>query len=1109
MKKFLTALCLLALVAALGLAAEEGRFFRYPSIQGDKIVFTYEGDLWLVGAQGGTASRLTTFPGVETFAKFSPDGKWIAFTATYDGAQAVYLMPAEGGSPVRLSYNPGAAQVVGWTPDGTAVVFRSLFENVVGRDPNLYTVSVNGGAPRRFPLDRGLLVSYSPDGRKFLYARRGNEEYYWKRYKGGQYQDIWMYDADAKKYTPVSDYVGKNAYPMWIGDTMYFVSDRGNGIANLFAQKIGTKDARPVTTNGDFDVMMPNTDGKTIVYVYNGYLHLLDVKTNQSRKIKVAVPSDRWTLRGRTINARDYIHSANVTNDGKSVVLEARGDVFAVPAGRGASLNLSQTPGTREMFPAVSPDGKTVAFFSDKSGDYQLYTQKVEGGAWTQITTGLDRAVYRLLWSPDGKKILFGNKDFAIFVVDLATKSVTKIDESHQMKNDEFYWMIDDYCWSPDSAWVGYSFVQYNRNSQIFIYSLAQGRKYAVTDDFYDNLYPSFDANGKYLYYVSSRNFDVAMDFYEDNHVLGTPQQVMVVALRDGEKPPFAEAVAAPALAAAASAVPEATASVRAGAPGDKAEKAEAKTAPEQMRIDVQGLSKRTYLLPVAPGNYFYLKAGKGKVLWASVDQFTEDEYEEIFRPRGATKWALHVFDMADRREVVLSDKVREFGLSTNGEQLIVRKDADIFITSVDRAYGSKGLGDRLNVQGLTYTVDLQKEWLQIFNDAWRWYRDFFYDANFHGRDWKAMGDKYRAYIPQLSSRDELNWVLSQMVGELCVSHTYIGGGDMGPMAVPTSPVFTGLLGADLIPDAKAGFYRFDKIYGPTEINLGLPGPLSRSDIALKEGDYLIALDGVTVTAGDDYFKLLQTTPGRKIKVTVNAKPSAEGAKTYEVEPIRSDSTLRYNRWLADNIRKIEKATGGKVGYMHINAMNSGGIGEFDKFWRAFRYKDGIIIDMRRNSGGWTEYFLIDKLERQLTAFNVLRGMVPFRYPGTASNGNYVVISNENNGSDGEAFVEDFKARKLGPVVGVPSWGGLVGILNQQLTIDNGTVEQSNNAFYGREGKWLIENHGADPDYLIDNDPASVVAGRDPQLEKAIEVILEKIKKNPLNFSGTPAYPKK
>jgi tricorn protease len=347
------------------------------------------------------------------------------------------------------------------------------------------------------------------------------------------------------------------------------------------------------------------------------------------------------------------------------------------------------------------------------------------------------------------------------------------------------------------------------------------------------------------------------------------------------------------------------------------------------------------------------------------------------------------------------------------------------------------------------------------------------------------------------------------MVGELCVSHTYVGGGDFGPAATPSSPVFTGLLGADLVADQAAGLYKLARIYGPTEINLSLTGPLVRPDVAVKEGDYLLAIEGVPLKAGDDYFKLLQTTAGKKIKVTVNSKPAMEGAKTYEVDPIRNDNQLRYFRWIQDNIKTIDKATNGRVGYMHINAMGSGGVGEFDKYWRAFRYMDGVILDVRRNSGGWTEYFLIDKLERELVAYNNLRGMVPFRYPGSAGNGNYVVISNENNGSDGEAFVEHFKARKLGTVVGVPSWGGLVGILNQQVTIDNGTVEQSNNAFYGKEGKWWVENHGSDPDILVDNDPGSVMAGRDLQLEKAIAVILDKIKKNPLNFAPKPAYPKK
>ncbi len=1087
MKRALSTLLAFFVCAAVVAAAGEARFMRYPTVSGDRIVFSYEGDLWSVGAAGGPAARLTTHPGVETMAKFSPDGQRLAFTASYDGPQAVYVMPAEGGEPRRLTYNPSSAQAVGWTPDGARVVYRSMFENVVGRDPNLYFVGLEGSAPERFPLDRGVLCSFSPDGKKMLYCRRGNEEYYWKRYKGGQYQDIWMYDWTARTATPVSDYVGKNSYPMWIGDTMIFVSDRGNGVSNLYAQKIGSKEARPLTSYADFDVMMPSTDGRSIVYVQDGRIHLMDAASGRDVTITVSLPSDRWALRPRTINPKDYIHAVDVANDGRSVILEARGDVFSVPTEKGQARNLSSSAGTREMYPAVSPDGRTVAFFSDRTGDYQLYTQPVGGGEWTALTTGLDRFVYHLAWSPDGAKILFGNKDFAVFYVEVATKKLVKVDSSNQMKNDEFYWEVSDYGWSPDGNWICYSFVQANRNSRIFLYSLADGKRYPVTDDFYDNIDPCFDAGGDYLYFLSSRNFDVQMDFYEDNHVISAPQQVMAVQLRAGEAAPFGDAPAPP-----------------------ETGKAEAKAAPRPFRIDIEGLAKRTTPLPVEPGNFFFLRAGRNAAAWCSVDRFTEDEYEEIFKPGGETKWALHVFDTASKKEAVLGDKVRAFGLSVNGERAVIRKDNDIFVTTVADAFKTKGLGEKLDVQGLTYIVDPRAEWGQIFTDAWRWYRDFFYDAGFHGRDWKAMGDKYRAYLPGLSSRDELNWVLSQMVGELCVSHTYVGGGDPGPQAPPQqAPVFTGLLGADLVADKAAGLYRFDRIYGPNAINLSLRGPLVGPDKDVKEGDYLIAINGAPIRPPEDYFRLLQTTAGRKISVTVNAKPAAVGAKTFEVEPLRNDTPLRYFRWLADNVDKVLKATGGRVGYMHINAMGSGGIAEFDKFWRAFRYKDGVIIDVRRNSGGWTEYFLIDKLERVLDSYNVLRGMVPFRYPGSAGNGNYVVISNENNGSDGEAFVEHFKGRKLGTVVGVPSWGGLVGILNRQLTIDNGSVEQSNNAFYGRAGTWLVENHGADPDVLIDNDPNSVMAGRDLQLEKAIEVMMERIKANPPVFPERPAYPKK
>ncbi len=1080
MKILFTTLLLFIITSHLALAADEGRLMTYPDIYKDKIVFTYENDLWLVSSGGGTATRLTSFPGNEYSARFSPDGKSIAFTAGYDGSYGVYVMPTEGGEPVRLTFVPGSAQSIAWTPDGKRVIFRSLFENFISRDPELYFVNKDGSAPERFPIDRGELCSFNPDGSKMLYCRKGNEEYYWKRYKGGQYQDIWMYDFKQNQFTPVSDYVGKNSYPMWIGNTMYFISDRTNGISNLYAEDLSSKTIKKITDYSDFDIMWAENDGEQIIFIQNGYINIFDTKTNLVKKIPVTIPSDKWRMRDRVINPKEYVHSFNISNDGQNAVLESRGDVFTIPTDKGSTKNISNTAGSREMYPQISPDGKWIAFFSDKTGEYQLYMQKTGGGDWIQLTSKLDKFVYHLLWSPDGKKILFGNKEFAIFYVDVDSKKMVEIDRSNQLKNDEFYWEESDYSWSPDSKWITYSFTNFNRNNVIYIYSLEQSKKYALTSDFFDNLYPSFDANGKYLYYVSSRNFNLYMDFYEDNHIIATPQQVMVVQLRDHETPPFEEPLS----------------------------KEEIKP-DNQFKIDIEGIALRTYPLPVAPGNYFYLKAGNGKVAWCSVENFTEDDYDHIFKPGSETKWKLNIFDMSSKSLVVLNDKISNFDLSTDRNQLIIQKDADFYTTSVNDAFKSKATGNKLGLDGMSYTVNNLAEWNQIFNDTWRWYRDFFYDKNFHGHDWKALGDKFRAYVPYLSSRDELNWVLSQMVGEISVSHTYIGGGDMGPMKAPETNVYTAWLGADLIPDKTSGYYKFEKIYGPTEYNLNLKSPLVRPDIDLNEGDYLVAINGKEIKAPADYNKYLQVIAGQTVTVTVNSKPGKDGAKTYEVTPIRNSSQLRYFRWITDNINYIQKKTDGKIGYMHINAMGSGGIGEFDKYWRAFRYKEGLIIDVRRNSGGWTEYFLIDKLERKMTAYNVLQGMQPFRYPGSTSTGPFVAISNEYNGSDGEAFIEDFKANKLGTVIGVPSWGGLVGIINAQTTIDNGSVNQSNNAFYGKEGKWLVENHGADPDILIDNDPASVMAGKDNQLDKAIEVVLQKIKDHPFTFPPVPDYPKK
>lgn len=1071
------------LISALPAFTAQARFMTYPDIHRDRIVFVYEGNLWLTQLNGECSRRLTSYPGTAVAPKFSPDGQWIAFTADYEGQPSIYLMPAAGGEPRRLTWQPGQLQTVTWTPDGKRVVFRADTEQFIYRDPQLFSVALDGTAPERLPVDRGTLCSFSAAGTEMFFTRKGLEEYQWKRYKGGHHTDIWHYDFTSRKFTPVSDYTGKNAYPMWIGAALYFVSDRDDGIANLYVQAIGTKTVTRVTRHEKYDLMMPETDGQRIVYVQDGYLHVLDIQSGVSRQLTLDLPSDRWRLAGRWINPKDYIQGMDVANDGQQTLLEARGDVFLLPAGKGQTRNLTQTPGSREIHPRLSPDGQWLAFFSDKTGEYQLYMKKTAGGDWIQLTRDLDRAVYRLAWSPDGKKILFGNKDMAVYWLDIDRRQLNKIDEVSQLKNDEFTWEIDDYSWSPDSQWICYTMVAFNRNSQVFLYNLEQKKKLVLTDDFYNNLNPCFDQNGEYLYYLSSRNFDVRMDFYEDNHVIANPYQVMAVQLKAGQKPPFGEAAA--------------------GKPAKAA-------TPQRMQIDLDALSARTFPLPVPAGNYFFLRAGNGKLTWCSLSTFGDDEYEEIFKPRGDVKWNLHIFDLQEGKCNVLEDKIGDYRLSVNGEQILIAQKQVFTVTSLDKLYSSGKTGRAIALDGMTCRVEPQAEWTQIFDDTWRWYRDFFYDKNMHGQDWREVGARYRAFIPQLSSREGLNWLMSQMVGELCVGHAYIRGGDQGGVVLPLSPVFTGRLGADLSYDAANGFFRFDRIYGPSEYNLDLQAPLVRPDIELREGDYLIAINGHELRHNEDYHRHLQVTKGQMVTVTVNARPSAQGAKTYEVQPLFMDRQLRYNRWLTDNIRQVLKATGNRVGYMHINAMGVGNIGEFDKFWRAFRYKDGIIIDVRRNGGGWTEYFMIDKLERQQVGYNVLRGMAPFVYPGSVGPQRYVAVSNEYNGSDGEAFIEHFQARKLGKVVGMPSWGGLVGIINAQRTIDNGSVNQPNNAFYGEAGQWWVENRGAIPDVEIENDPNLVMDGRDPQLEKAIELILADIdRKEKDKFPPVPAYPDK
>ena len=1103
-RRIVLVLALLVFFASVPLLArsEESRLMRFPDIYGDKIVFTYAGDLWVVSSNGGTAERLTSDAGIELFAKFSPDGKTIAFSASYDGNMDVYTIPVKGGVPKRLTYHPYGDMVLDWTPSGDKILFRSTRDSETNPGPRirkLYTIDRNGGYPEKLPLFEGELTSYSPDGKKIAYNRMSREFRTWKRYRGGMAQDIWLYDFEKNTSERLTTFKGTDAFPMWYKNSIYFVSDRDRTM-NIYCLDLATRNTRKITSHTEYDVKWPSLGQDKIVYENGGYLYVLDLKTEKTKKLDITVPAEKIFARSTFKKVGNMINGYEISKTGKRAVVEARGDIFTVPEKKGDWRNITQTPGIRERDPAWSPDGKWIAYLSDRSGNYEIYLRKPDGtGDEIQVTKGSHGWQWSLLWSPDSKKILFSDKTYTLYYVNIDTKK-----PQLPRKIDKDNWSdIYEYSWSPDSKWVTYQKSGDNHFGSIYLYSLDKDKSYQVTSDFYDDYDPVFDPDGKYLYFFSNRSWNPLFGNFEHNFSYVLSSEVCVATLQADTPSPFApesdeETVAASEKKDEGKA--EKAESKKESKKGSKAKKSkkDKDTEEKPLKIDIEGLEQRVVALPIGPGNYYGLSAAKGKIFYVSVPTLPA-----MAQGGEQISAKLEMFNMEKRKESKVIDGINGYALSADGKKILYRARSTFGI--IDASPG-KNVGDgKIATQSLEMKVDPQAEWEEMFNDAWRLERDFFYDPNMHGVDWQQMKKRYGVLVPYVAHRFDLNYVIGELIAELCSSHTYVYGGDMPK----TKHVNVGLLGCDFAVDKKTGLYEITKIYKGRNWDKRYISPLTLPGIEVHEGDYLLAINGTELRYPTNPFSLLENAVGRQTVIKVSSDAACKKAREFTVVPIANDIWLRYNDWVEANREKVAKATGGRVGYIHVPNTSLIGLNEFASSFYPQVNKDGIIVDVRYNSGGFIPDMFIERLSRKFLALWARREGNSYRTPWAAPKGYLVCITNAFAGSGGDAFPYFFREKHLGKLIGTRTWGGLIGISRGIRLMDGGGITMPDFGLYDLNGKWSVENFGVQPDIEVINYPHLVVKGHDPQLEKAIEVIMQEIKANPPGIPGKPKYPDK
>ncbi len=1074
----LSAMLLFTLVFATPAPADEARLLRFPAIHGDAIAFVHGGDLWRVPASGGDAVRLTTHPGQELFPRFSPDGSKLAFTGQYNGDEQVYVMPAAGGEPRQLTWYPARGplpdrwgfdnKVYGWTPDGDAVLFRSLRDGFTPAEGRLFLAGANGAMPEALPMPSSGAGAYSPDGTKLVYSPLFRDFRTWKRYEGGWAQDLYIFDLESGSARQITDHPRTDRDPMWLEDAIYFVSDRDDTL-NLYRYDLDSEEVTQVTSHTDWDVRWPSSDGeRRIVYEHGGRLRVLDVVSGEDRAVSVRVSTDAVPRRAARIDVADTLQDAAPAPDGKRVAIIARGELFSAPAEHGATRNLTRDSGSHAREAAWSPNGRHVAYISDATGEEELYVVDQAGGEPRQLTRDGNIRYYHPVWSPDSERIAFSDASGRVHVV-AADGSGRR-----EVARDGIE-LARDYTWSPDGQWLALSLSQPNQFRAVHLWSRDSGELHRVTPELFHEHSPAWHPDGRHLYLLGMREYQPQISNIEWDYAGNRNTAIYALALtRDAGNPfpPRSDEVGA----------------------NDDADNGNGNGNDDDVtvRIELDGLAERVVRVPVDADNYTRLHATAGHLVYQRSGAF-------YYGRSPKREPAIQVYDLEAREAKMRVEGMAGWALSADGSTLLTRNGRELRLRPLD-----DGDGKPVPLRGLRMDRVPADEWAQIFHEVWRRFRDHFYVENMHGYDWDAIREQYAALLPYVAHRSDLNYVIGEMIAELNVSHAYISGGDLGRPSRPT----VSLPGARFAWDDGAGRYRIERIYTGHNAEDRYRSPLTEVGVDVAEGDYVLAINGHALERGDNPYRLLDAAAGEPVELEVASRGDARDRRTVMYEPVTSEQDLIYLNWVLERHRMVSEATDGRVGYLHIPDMGPNGIREFIKWFYPQIRKDGLIIDVRGNGGGNVSQMLINRLNRELLGLSYARHWsYPTTYPSQVFTGPMATLISQTSASDGDIFPWNFRKAGLGPLIGKRTWGGIVGITNRGNLIDGGEVSVPEFGSTDADGEWAVEGYGVDPDIEVEQDPAKVIEGRDPQLERAIEEVLEAMRERPAELPPRPEAP--